>query len=62
MKVKDFLENFNGVNHIKIYDRFSFQTRRYNNTRNAISDYGYFTVRSWTIEENVLVITIQTQF
>lgn len=62
MKVKDFLENFNGVNHIKIYDRFSFQTRRYNDVRNAISDYGYFTVRSWTIEENVLVITIQTQF
>jgi hypothetical protein len=62
MKVKDFLENFNGTNHIKIYDRFSFQTHRYNNVRNAISDYGYFTVRGWTIAENVLIITIQTQF
>lgn len=58
MKIKDFLENFNGVNHIKIYDRFNFQTRRYNEVRNAISDYGYFIVRSWTIEENVLIIRI----
>ena len=62
MNVKDFLENFIGMIHIKIYDRFSFQTRRYNDVRNAISDYGYFTVKSWTIKENVLVITIQTQF
>lgn len=58
MKVKDFLEKYNGVNHIKIYDRFNFQTRRYNDVRNAISDYGYFIVRSWTIEENVLIIRI----
>lgn len=62
MKVKDFLENFNGMNYIKIFDRHSFATHRYNNVGNAIKDYGYFTVRSWTIEENVLVITIQTQF
>lgn len=62
MKIKDFLENFNGSNHIKIFDRFNFQTQRYNNAKNAISDYGYFTVRHWTIEENVLIITIQTQF
>ena len=62
MKIKDFLENFNGTNHIKIYDRHSFKTHRYNNSRNAINDYGYCSVRSWTIENNVLVITIQTQF
>lgn len=62
MKIKDFLENFEGTNHIKIYDKFSFQTRRYINVRDAISDYGYFTVRNWTIAENVLVITIQTEF
>lgn len=62
MKVKDFLENFEGTNHIKIYDRFSFQTQRYNDVRNAIADYGYFTVRNWTISENVLIITIQSEF
>ena len=62
MKVKDFLKDFNGTNHIKIFDRFNLQTRRYNDVKNAISDYGYFIVRSWTIEENILVITIQTQF
>ena len=62
MEVKDFLANFNGMNHIKIFDTFNFETRRYNNVRNAISDYGHFTVRHWTVEDNVLVITIQTQF
>ena len=62
MKVKDFLGNFNGINHIKIFDKFSWETKRYNNVRNAIDDYGYFTVKHWTIEDNVLIITIQTQF
>ena len=62
MRVKDFLQNFRGTNHIKIYNKFSFYTRRYNNVKNAINDCGDFTVQSWTIEENVLVITIQTQF
>ena len=62
MKVKDFLENFNGMNHIKIFDRHSFKTYRYNNSKNAINDYGYYSVKSWTIENNVLEITIQTQF
>ena len=36
MKVKDFLENFEGMNHIKIFDRFSWQTKRYNDVRNVI--------------------------
>ena len=62
MKIKDFLENFNGTNHIKIFDKFSFQTQRYNSAKNVINDYGYFTISHWTIEENVLIITIQTQF
>lgn len=62
MKVKDFLENFEGMNHIKVFDRFSWQTKRYNDVRNAISDCGHFTIKSWTIESNVLLITIQTQF
>lgn len=62
MKIKDFLENFNGANHIKIFDKFSFQTQRYNSAKNAINDYGYFTISHWTIEENVLIITVQTQF
>lgn len=62
MKLKDFLENFEGMNHIKIFDRFSWQTKRYNDVRNAINDYGYFPVVNWTIEANVLIITIQSQF
>ena len=62
MKVKDFLKDFQGTNHIKIYDKSDFSTHRYNDANRAIKDYGYFSVRNWNIEENVLVITIQTQF
>ena len=62
MKIKDFLENFQGTNHIKIYDKHDFSTHRYNDVNMAIKEYGYFSVRSWDIEENVLVITIQSQF
>lgn len=36
MKVKDFLKIFNGTNHIKIIDKFSFQTHRYNSVENVI--------------------------
>ena len=30
MKVKEFLENFTGDNHIKIYDMHNFDTHRFN--------------------------------
>lgn len=29
MKVKDLLQNFNGTNHIKIFDKSNFKTHRY---------------------------------
>lgn len=62
MKVKEFLENFTGDNHIKIYDMHSFDTHRYNNANEAIRQFGYYTVREWKIIDNVLKITIRTQF
>lgn len=62
MNIKDFLEDFNGINHIKVFDRFNFKTRRYNNAQEAINDCGYHLVRNWTIESNILKITIQSQF
>ena len=36
MKVKEFLENFTGDNHIKIYDMHNFDTHRFNNANEAI--------------------------
>lgn len=57
MKVKELLENFTGDNHIKIYDMHSF-----NNANEAIRQFGYYTVREWKIIDNVLKITIRTQF
>lgn len=67
MKVKEFLENFNGDNHINIFDKHNFTTHRYNNVNNAIKDYGYYTVSSWHIENSIgsgstLKIIIQSQF
>lgn len=62
MKIKDFLEKFQGTNHIKIYDKHDFSIHRYNDVNMAIKKYGYYSVRSWDIEGNVLVITIQSQF
>ena len=62
MKVKEFLENFTGDNHIKIYEMHSFDTHRYNNANEAIRQFGYYTVREWKIIDNVLKITIRTQF
>lgn len=62
MKIKDFLENFDGTNHIEIYDKHDFSTHRFNNVHNAIQAYGYFSVRYWTIDNNKLKITIQSQF
>ena len=62
MKVKELLENFIGDNHIKIYDMHSFDTCRFNNVNEAIRQFGYYTVREWKINDNVLKITIRTQF
>ena len=62
MKVKEFLENFTGDNHIKIYDMHNFDTHRFNNANEAIRQFGYYTVREWKIIDNVLKITIRTQY
>ena len=63
MKIKDFLENYQGDAHIEIYDTFSWNTKRYNDKNMAISDFGYFSVRSWEIlpTMNKLKITIRSQ-
>ena len=62
MKVKELLENFIGDNHIKIYDMHSFDTCRFNNVNEAVRQFGYYAVREWKINDNVLKITIRTQF
>lgn len=49
MKVKDLLENYQGDNHIEIYDCFSCDTKRFNNKAIAIKNFGYFPVLSWTV-------------
>lgn len=62
MNIRDFLENFTGDNHIKIYDQHDFDTHRFNDKQSAIKSFGHFTVREWKIVDNVLKITIRSQF
>ena len=62
MKIKDFLENFQGNNHIKIYDTHDFSTHRFHSKQAAVEKWGYFPVKSWDIEGNVLKITTRSQF
>lgn len=67
MKIKDFLENFNGDNHIKIYDSYDFSTHRYNHVQEAISSYGYFTVKSWDMDKPnkikaKLIVEVEAEF
>lgn len=62
MKIKEFLEGYNGPNLIIIHDTL---TNKRTNLRKeiAIRDFGYYTVREWTILLNgMLKINIQTQF
>jgi hypothetical protein len=63
MKVKDLLENYQGNNHIEIYDSFSWDTRRFNNKEIAIRNFGCFSVKSWTVLtiQDKLKITIRSQ-
>ena len=62
MKIKDFLMNFDGNNYIEIYDLSNFNTHKFNLVYNAITDYGHYKIKKWFIDENILKITIQSQF
>lgn len=62
MKIRDLLSCFQETNHIKIHDRHDSSTHCYNHVSDVISDYGCFTVQSWTVEDNTLEITIRSQF
>lgn len=62
MEVKDFLEKLDGAIHIKIIEfkgsAISYNVYRYNNAKKAIEKHDQSVIKSWTIENNVLVINI----
>lgn len=68
IKINDFLKDFDDdeCNNIEIFDRHDFSTHRCSK-KIAMSDFGYYTVRSWSIKQiphfgNVLRIIIQSNF
>lgn len=62
MKVRELLKDFNGNNKVNIYDRHDWTTHEYRNYEQAILNYGHFTVRNWRVENDVITISIQSQF
>lgn len=65
MKIKNFLQNFVGQSigtRIEVYDKHSFKTYQFNHVQEVINCLGYYSVKEWTICDNILKITIQTQF
>lgn len=65
MKIKDFLQNFIEQSFhtcIEVYDKHNFETYKFYHASEVIDRFGYYTVKEWTICNNILKITIQTQF
>lgn len=65
MKIKDFLQNFVGQStgtRIEVYDKHSFKTYQFHHVQEVIDRLGYYSIKEWTICNNILKITIQTQF
>jgi len=62
MKIKDFLENYDGICNIAIKDRFDYSEHNYRHKEEAIRNYGYFSIKNWTIDNNNIIIYIQSQF
>lgn len=62
MKLKDLFANFTGDNFIEIYDEHSFETHKYHHIREAIDNFGYYTVKEWNVVDNMVKIKIRTQF
>lgn len=52
MKIRDLLKNFKGNCKISIHDYYDGQTHNYENSKDAILWFGYYNVKSWTIDED----------
>lgn len=62
MKIRELLKNFNGNNKVIVYDSHDYSTHKYSNFEQAILNYGHFTVKHWSVENDVITISIQSQF
>lgn len=62
MKVRELLKDFSGNNKVIIYDSHNYSTHDCRNFEQAILNYGHYTVRTWSIENDVITISIRSQF
>lgn len=62
MKIIELLKNFFGNNEVQIKDDFNYDIHSFKNYEQAILYFGHYTVKNWHIENNVLYISIQSQF
>lgn len=62
MKVNEFFKNFDGYNRVIIHDNFNNKNFEYRNYRQAVIDHGYYTIKSWSVDNDVIILNIQSQF
>ena len=63
MKVKDFLELCESdYCSISVYDKSTYTRKLYHYTQEVMRKYGYNTLLSWKLDNDVLRITVQTEF
>lgn len=63
MKIHELLKDFSGADvKVIINDKFDFSEHVYYGKGMAIIDYGYYSVKNWTIDGNSIIIEIQSQF
>lgn len=62
MKIRELLKNFFGDNEVQVKDDHDYSIHKFKNYEQAILNYGHFTVKNWHIENDVLYISIQSQF
>ncbi|RHP46418.1 hypothetical protein [Clostridium sp. AF32-12BH] len=62
MKVKEFLRVYSGDNQVRIYDAFDFKSHQFTHVSEAIKEFGYYTVKEWNVIDDILLITISSQF
>lgn len=62
MKIRELLKNFFGDNEVQIKDSHDYSIRKFKNYEQAILHCGQHTVKNWYVENDVLYISIQSQF
>ena len=62
MKIKDFFKEADGVNAVIIKDNYDCSAQSFSNHTQAVASYGHFTIQKWNVKNDIIHITIRSQF